>query len=288
MRRSLRCTREHLGPLASWGLAAVVSTSAWPAWAAIDEPGFGGASAPETATPDDEEVCVVQGKDGAWHPCSDFLPAASSSDEPQAQALREQMRTAEAASQGRSASVAKTKLELELEKAHLDPTLPLLALRIDVARAEAVLASYESRGQGGAERDQAEKSLAAARAVLDDVEKIAIRRMDTCAQRRGSKPLFKNWRMTAGGAVALTHAELMAQLPVVDPAGCERIVLIDENVVARVRRAHELRRILATTTFGYFQVDARRALEAELRTLDDALKKEIIPTLYAPGVPDPY
>lgn len=257
--------------------------------AAEREPGFGGASEGAAETDGEESVCMVQGEDGAWHPCSDFLrpPAPSEGAETQARAPREREQTVEEANPP-PLPAAKTRLELEIEKAQLDPSVPLLALRIEVARAEERLALLESRGQGGPERKEAEDALESARGVLDDVEKIALHRMDTCAQRRGNKPIFKSWRMTAGGPVVLSAPELMAQLPLVDPAGCERIGLIDDKVVARVRRARELRRILETKSFGYHQVGERRALEEELQQLDLKLKEESLPALHSPGVRDPY
>jgi hypothetical protein len=77
-------------------------------------------------------------------------------------------------------------------------------------------------------------------------------------------------------------------LPIVDPAGCERILLIDADVVARVKRREELMRTLATKTFGYHEVAQRRALEKELGDIEKQLAKEAIPALSAPGVRDPY
>ena len=112
--------------------------------------------------------------------------------------------------------------------------------------------------------------------------------MDVCSQRRGNKPIVKNFRMTAGGPVLLTASDMMSQLPVVDPEGCERIYLIEAEVVARVKRREELLRTLATTSFGYHEVAQRRALEKELTDIEKELAREALPALSAPGVRDPY
>lgn len=263
-------------------LAFVLSTAL-----ALADEGFGGEA------PLDEDVCTVKGDDGVWRSCAEVLDAKERGgqeperdESPEAQALRERMKAADAVVV--EEKPVKTRYEIELEKAHLDPSMPLLALRVDVARAQELLDRLENAGTGGRAKEEAEARLAAAERTLDAVERIALHRMDVCSQRRGNKPVFKNFRMTAGGPVLLSTRDIMAQLPLVDPYGCERITLIDKETVERVKRVEELKRVLATTSFGYHDVSKRRALEDELKVLEQGLAKEALPALAAPGVKDPY
>lgn len=270
--------------------------------AADNDDTFGGATstAPSMASSPalDEDVCTIKGDDGVWRSCADALALknvkAAPTDEalvdmsPEAKALRAKMQAADAAAKAPPPPPPKTQLEKELEKARLDPTLPLLALRIDVARVQEEIARLEKAGTGGRAKEEAELRLVEVTRTLDAVERIAIHRMDVCSQRRGNKPIVKNFRMTAGGPVLLTASDMMAQLPIVDPEGCERIFLVDAEVVARVKRREELTRTLATKTFGYHEVAQRKALEKELSDIDKALAREAIPALSAPGVRDPY
>ena len=95
----------------------------------------------------------------------------------------------------------------------------------------------------------------------------------------------QNYRMTAGGPAPLTTRKLLAQLPLVDSNGCERVTLVDDAVVARVRRSYELKKILATREFGYREVDERFRLE-KLKDLDKELTKDAVPALFVPGAQD--
>lgn len=269
------------------------------ALAAASDDTFGGAtSSPTSSSALHEDVCTIKGEDGVWRSCADALALknakAAPNDEalvdmsPEAKALRAKMQAADAAAKAPPPPPPKTQLERDLEKARLDATLPLLALRIDVARVQEEIARLEKAGTGGSEKEAAALRLVEVTRTLDAVERIAIHRMDVCSQRRGNKPIVKNFRMTAGGPVLLTASDMMAQLPIVDPEGCERIFLIDAEIVARVKRREQLTRTLATKTFGYHEVAQRKALEKELADIEKVLAKEAIPALSAPGVRDPY
>lgn len=263
--------------------------------APADSAPFGGADVSEQAG-DEESVCVVQTDDGRWRPCADILAAGGAQPElqaptpatPEEDALRERMRALEAQAVSAVAAEPKTALEAELERSGFDATLPLLAVRIEAARAEQRVARLAERGRAGREREEAEATLARACSVRDDVERVALHRMEVCSIRRGNKPMFKHYRMTAGGPVLLTQAQMMAQVPFTDPEGCARIFIIDEATVTRVRRLHEIRHILRTRSFGYRQVADRRALEEELRGLEQALERDAVPVLSAPRTPDPW
>ncbi len=273
--------------LASLLLAATLAASA-------NDDSFGGAPAVDDI--EEDGVCTIKDAAGVWRVCSDVLAAKEVSPpasdalvdhSPEAEALRERMKTAEAASMVPPV-VAKTKLELELEKAHMDPTMPLLALRIELERAQDVVTQLETRGANGKAKDQAVLRAASAALVLEAIERIAIHRMDVCSQRRGNKPMAKSYRMTSGGAVALSSAELMVQLPLLDPRGCERITLIDAALVALVQRLYAVKHMLNTGSFGYRDVSKRRELEREQAALARELGLDAIPVLSAPGLADPY
>ena len=94
--------------------------------------------------------------------------------------------------------------------------------------------------------------------------------------------------MTPAGPIRLSTPELLAQTSAVDPDGCGRIYLIDQALVTRVRRAHEVKTILETTKFPFHQMAERRAYEAELKALEGELGKEDLPIMTMPGAVDPY
>lgn len=181
----------------------------------------------------------------------------------------------------------KTSLEIELEKARLDPArFPLIQLRVDVARLDADRLEAESRGLSAA--TSIKEELGRVRAILVDVERIAMHRMNVCVTRQGKRAVVKNYKMTAAGPVRLSTQELIAQTSGIDPEGCARFELIDAAVVTRVRRAHELRQILKTTTFPFHKLDDKRALEKEQQALLKELGKEDLPVISLTGGVDPY
>ena len=80
----------------------------------------------------------------------------------------------------------KTPLELELERARLDPAQhPLLALRVEVARARQAFEQGRKNGLYSL-RDE-EANLRESEAVLVDVERIALHRMNVCMTRQGKR-----------------------------------------------------------------------------------------------------
>jgi hypothetical protein len=54
-------------------------------------------------------------------------------------------------------------------------------------------------------------------------------------------------------------------------------------VVDRVKHAHDLRKILATTTFPFHKLDDKRALEREQKALLAELAKEDVPVISLAG-----
>ncbi len=262
----------------------------------VDDPGFGGVTeaAPEGPasgyTDDDDEGPPPANVE----PASTSTPTADpdvdaslsgAGDFPGAGASRSLQRFPDAPTA--APTDAPTSLELELNRAGLDPNRhPLLALRVEVARARR---AFEDGRQHGlySLRDE-EAAWRAAEAILLDVERIALHRMNTCLTRQGKNVVVKNYRMTAAGPVALSTQELLAHASPVDPDGCSRLSLIDDAVVRRVRRAHEIARELTERRFGFHEMAERRALEAEQATLRKELAREDLPILSLPGGMDPH
>ena len=99
---------------------------------------------------------------------------------------------------------------------------------------------------------------------------------------------MKNVRMTAAGPVRLSTAEVMAQTSAIDPDGCSRIDLVDQALVDRLRRAHDVKNTLMTVPFPYARIAERWALENELKKIEKELALEDLPVLSVPGLKDPY
>ncbi len=231
--------------------------------ALADEPGFGGAAV------DDEPAMAIEHDVPQTSPLPEFVGGSST--------LSSFPETPPA-----PLPPKKTKLEEELERARLDPArFPLIQLRVDVARLDAQRIDLENQGRTAAQ--DVRKQLEAAQAVLVDVERIALHRMQVCANRNGSATQARNFRMTAAGPVRLSTNELLAQAGSVDPDGCARIELVDAAVVTRVKRAHELRQVLATREFPFHKLDDKRALEREQKALLAELAKEDLPVISLVG-----
>jgi hypothetical protein len=247
--------------------------------AADDDVGFGGAPAVEKDDLDgdvDHAEATGAVDDAPTARPGDFVTGAAS-------------RTLAAFPEPKVEDVAlvKTPLELELERARLDPAQhPLLALRVEVARARQ--AFEQGRKNGLYSLKEEEATLRDVEAILVDVERIALHRMNVCMTRQGKNVVVKNYRMTPAGPVRLSTPELLAQASPVDPDGCGRIFLIDDALVQRVRRAHALRRELSTRRFGFHDMAERRALEAEQAALQKELAKEDLPIISLPGALDPH
>ncbi len=249
------------------------------ALAADDEAGFGGSAdvADDVdVSADDDSAAIVDDVAAPAERAGDFVTGSLS-------------RTLPSFPEPTEAATApqKTPLELELERARMDPAQhPLLMVRVEAARARMAL---EDGRKGGlfSLRDE-EAAVAKADAILADVERIALHRMNVCMTRQGKQVVVKSVRMTAAGPVRLTTAELLAQASPVDPDGCGRIFLVDQALVDRIRRAHELQQILTTTKFGYHEVKIRRELEREQEAIQKALANEDLPIISMPGLADPY
>jgi hypothetical protein len=177
---------------------------------------------------------------------------------------------------------APTKLEAELRKAGIDPQRhPLVRLRVEAERLSAALDEAERKGLSAAR--EVEARWLESRALLADVERVALHRMHRCAARSGRPSMVKAFRMTAGGAVAYSGDELVAQASVLDPPGCARIGLIDDGLIDKVRRARFLKATLPSTTFPFHELDRRRALEDELGRLKKELAADGEPALLVAG-----
>lgn len=235
---------------------------------ACGDPGFGGVDSGDSVDDDDAAAPVVNDHEfapGTAPKVPDAAPTLTIKEEPK----------------------TTTKLEQELARANLDPArFPLIQLRVDVARLQLQLEELESKGLTAA-RD-IEPKLEQATALLADAERIALHRMNVCLARRGIKSQVKNYRMTAAGPVPLSTREMIGEANALDVEGCVRIELVDQALVDRLKRAHELKYMLETVNFGYHRVAERRALEDELKGLEKQLANEDLPVLTARGLLDPY
>lgn len=238
--------------------------------AADDDVGFGGAPAAEVVDDADDADDAPAVRPG------DFVTGAGS-------------RTLAAFPEPKEADLAPTKtpLELELERARMDPAQhPLLALRVEVARARQAFEVGRKNGLYSLKDEEA--TLRDVEAILIDVERIALHRMNVCMARQGKTVVVKNFRMTPAGPIRLSTPELLAQASLIDPDGCSRISLVDEALVQRVRRAHALQQELSTRRFGFHDMAERRALEAEQAAIQKELAKEDLPIISLPGALDPH
>ena len=232
-----------------------------------DEPGFGGAapSAPASSAPG---VAADEGT------------ADDADVDPEQAALRARLDAAlklEGGSRPRAEAPARrTKLEGELDRAGLDARLPLLAFRIEVARAELLHDELKGTRQRPEVLQASEDKLAAIHAMSDLVERVALARLVKCSRSIGAEVKVKNYRMTPGGPVMLSTAEVLDQVPLGDPEGCERIVLMDAPTLDKVRHLFAIRAELKTRNFGFHEVAARRALEAEERALAHDLEQQAL------------
>jgi hypothetical protein len=232
--------------------------------AANEEPGFGG----EPASPTQKSASPPQ----------EF----SSSLDPPLAPLAPSLSPGNPIPQVSEPASALTPLERELQTAGIDAShYPLARERVVVARLAQELEHAESRGLAAA-RDIEARWLDA-RAQLACVETIALFRMHKCAARTGAGKRIAAYRMTPGGPVALSSTELLAQAQALDPPGCARIDLIDDDVIERVKRARFLKSSLPRRTFAFHELDQRRALEHELSQLRKVLAAEGLDQLLVEG-----
>lgn len=111
--------------------------------------------------------------------------------------------------------------------------------------------------------------------VLARLEKVAFHRMRSCiatempewSETYTSPSLY---RMTPGGPV-LASPDERRKLPKFDPPGCERIRLVDDALIEKVRRVVAIEDTLENGRLGYYERDQRDALEQELQALKNDL-----------------
>jgi hypothetical protein len=173
-----------------------------------------------------------------------------------------------------------TNSERTAQQLNIDPTTPLLALRIRSERAVREVERLEA-GAGASSAVVAAITLRDhLKSVLADVERVAQFREQQCASRTGQSTKVKPYRMTAAGPVALTAQEMVQGKEVV---GCSRLDLVDSDVIKLVERRAELRHELHTRRFNFHQVDQQHALTTELNRLDAAIRAQQAASIYLDG-----
>ncbi len=240
--------------------------------AAADDRGFGGAAA--VAPPQ----CSVRDETGAWRDCAqlieekqlqrDALTPAPTTAAPDVE------RETRDGGPPPPAQRVPCALEREFVKAGIDVTLPLIALRIAVAELDEELAMLDAHGYGPPRKDPLIAARERAIVLRDDVEQMALHRLLQCMQRSGQAVKIKRYVMTAAGPVMLEFADIIAQLPLVDPPGCWRPSLVDAASVAKVARAHEVNEVLVSRRLGYYERAQRRQLELEAKQLAIFVEQE--------------
>jgi hypothetical protein len=236
--------------------------------------GFGGE--PEAA-----EDCVVE-VDGEMVPCSAVLtdspgPATKSETSSRSAPRRE----AEAKPAAEEKPEPKTMREktrspladaLEAQRANLEKP-PLVLLREAVQETEERLRALEDKGASMTAQDAVSEELELLRSVLEDVEKRAEGRMLGCARRQDPKWAKRydkglaTTRMTPAGPVKIKpRGQAMLDL-----AGCERTQFVDEDLIATVRRIHEIDRVLDNRRWRYGERAEERKLRAEKKELEASL-----------------
>jgi len=236
-------------------LLTVLSTVASAPVRAFDE-GFGGAAL------DDEHLQVPMAKD------RDHTDPAG---EGEWRADESGTATTEARSTGLSRVETPFARALDGARASQKQT-PLVRLRWavrtfddDATRAEAALRAGISDADA---RDAARALYASRKAVLDDVEVMGLRLRERCMRARGESAKLPAL-LPRGIRVSRDTEAIGLLLGFADPEGCDRQVLVDDNVIARIERLHEIERI--APELGYHRLAERRALESERDAILDDL-----------------
>lgn len=291
-------------------LSLVLATSLSSSLAAQDE-GFGGGAADEDAAeaaPDDdsagerdaranderyeESSCLLQDDDGNWLPCDHVLAARAKAagkvpangatgedlDERPPLALppppEDDGPKLREISETRPAKGAFGRL-VAGNSEQLAEEFPLLKLRV---RVDALKAEAEELTQHPTRHREAPAKYAEHetwKAVLERVEGVAFHLMRSCIA--SEMPDWSEtytapslYRMTPGGPV-LASREERRKLPSFDPPGCERLRLVDDATIEKVRRLHEIEDTLRNGRLGYYERDQRKALEREATALKHEL-----------------
>lgn len=276
---------------------ACVALAAAPALAQHE--GFGGApaddddtlgAAPFESAPaegaGDDSACLLPDESGAWRPCDEVLGTVSrpstresasadegppltlppSPDDEKPKIREISTKSAPKGAYGRLVSGVGESVKEEF---------PLLVLRerVQALADEAKALADDPVRYRDAPKKREEHE--AERVVLERVEKVAFHLMRSCIATE--MPEWSEsytppslYRMTPGGPVPASPEE-RRKLPAFDPPGCERIRLVDDATIAKVRRLVEIEHTLRNGGLGYFERDQRKSLEAEKARLQQDL-----------------
>jgi hypothetical protein len=263
--------------------------------------GFGGrAPAGAPAVSDDEMPCRVQLDDGRWVSCDEILsqptrraaPPAETAPRAAPEPTERPPLEVPGQPQVKVDSVEPDfEAELDAERFHYDQgpwgqalkrageerELSLLGkLRRKVSVLERKEAWYraevEARRRSAAEHEAVRVALVDAVAVLTDVEVLALRLRQACADRLGDPEALPPERVPVGIRLSLEQPLIKALILLPDPKDCDRETLVTQPVIDRAVELHTIERRLKTESFGYFKAAERRRLEARRTALVDALK----------------
>lgn len=265
------------GPPCTWLMLCSLAFCSSPLraepWQATQsEAGFGGQGTKTEDPPD--ATCRLQNQSGVWVSCDEMLQT-NASDE--AVSAREPVNKASAAS-----TPPPTVTELTArEKTKPSPfdvlkrdgqdekEPPLVRVRNAWATSLQTEKTLRREGASAAELKAHRRNLRLDELVLLHLEELAYRRMQRCISQHRLPPIPKviTHRMTAAGPIPLTPAELVASGPQIEPYPCERVRVVDEELVDTLRRYYVISRSLHEDAFGWHQREERAALRNEQKAL---------------------
>lgn len=241
--------------------------------------GFGGASAAG-----EEPVCLVQGPEGRWQPCDDLL-VPSEAPEPDAPVIEAPPR-GEARidaplheASGRAKEIDRTygAFGRTLKKAREETRerFPLVDLRARVEELEEEVKVLQDHPVRYRDAPAKKAEHAFFTEVLKHVESLGFQRVRACIANE--KPEWAEsftppsmYRMTPGGPVYVPEED-RREMPLADAPGCERVRLVDDELIANVTALHEVEQRLAKGGLGFHERDEKKALQLEVERLKEEL-----------------
>lgn len=165
-------------------------------------------------------------------------------------------------------------LDAELEKPFtIDVArFPLVRLVREVQKAEVEKAARVYQSHAYLAEQAFHEEVARKVAVLDDVMRVALKRVRICELRAGVKRPNGFW-LTAGGPVYDPKAAVAAAAKRAEVPGCERARFVDQKLIDDVTQLHAMEHKVRTAPWGYAGHSERRALQEKAK----ALRAQIFP-----------
>ena len=242
-------------------------------------PGFGGQWEDET----EEEACRMQNDDGEWVSCNEMLQASQLAvgTVEKAAAKVDPMpslpKAGPAQTEGTKPRANKASpFDVIASSAQAERPTPLAQARDAYAALIQEEESLRRKGATSTELRTFRRGLRLEQLVMLHLEELAYRRMQRCIAEHRLPPIttVKTHRMTSAGPIPLTGEELAAFGPQIEPYPCERVRVVDEDLVSSLRRYYVVSRSLHEDDFGWNQRDQRAALTKEKKVLVKKLQPD--------------